>query len=307
MTELGRPAAQVIRLRYAGTCTGCHIELAAGTRAAYDRATKRLTCAACVAAAEEFAGQGNATRPVVQASVPVPGNTHDGSMPGAVEELRVQAGTAGASAAREYQREKATRESRIRSRFPRLGGLLLAIVGEPQRTQAWATGARGEEIVGAMLDRLAERSVHALHDRRIPGSRANIDHIAVASSGVFVIDAKRYKGQPRLRVEGGLFRPRIERLFVAGRDRTPLVASVHKQIGLVTRALSLDGHAGVPILGKLCFVDADWPLLARSFKVQGVEALSPKALRRQLLRDGPLNEFHVRDIHRSLALAFPEA
>ena len=34
-----------------------------------------------------------------------------------------------------------------------------------------------------------------LHDRRIPGTRANIDHIAVASSAVWVIDAKRYNGK----------------------------------------------------------------------------------------------------------------
>ncbi len=51
-----------------------------------------------------------------------------------------------------------------------------------------------------------------LHDRRIPGSRANIDHIAIATSGVWVIDAKRYKGkvqvsrplfgQPKLTIAG---------------------------------------------------------------------------------------------------------
>jgi hypothetical protein len=35
--------------------------------------------------------------------------------------------------------------------------------------------------------------VAVLHDRRIPGSRANIDHIAIAATGVWVIDSKRYK------------------------------------------------------------------------------------------------------------------
>lgn len=33
-----------------------------------------------------------------------------------------------------------------------------------------------------------------VHDRRIPGSRANIDHIAVAATGVWVIDTKNATG-----------------------------------------------------------------------------------------------------------------
>jgi len=39
------------------------------------------------------------------------------------------------------------------------------------------------------------RRLWILHDRRIPGSRANIDHIVVAPSGVWIIDAKRYSDQ----------------------------------------------------------------------------------------------------------------
>ncbi len=91
---------------------------------------------------------------------------------------------------------------------------------EPQRATAWATGAEGEERVGARLDRLVSESVRVLHDRRIPGSRANIDHLVVAPSGVHVIDSKKYQGRPERRAEGGLFRPRVERLVVGGRDRT---------------------------------------------------------------------------------------
>ena len=99
---------------------------------------------------------------------------------------------------------KATREARIRTAHPRIGGLVLALSADPQSTTAWAVGARGEELLATGLDGLAEQGVHALHDRRIPGSRSNIDHIAIAPSGVYVIDAKRYTGRPNLRVEGGL-------------------------------------------------------------------------------------------------------
>ncbi len=40
-------------------------------------------------------------------------------------------------------------------------------------------GALGEEQVGQRLNELASETLHVLHERRIPGSRANIDHIAV--------------------------------------------------------------------------------------------------------------------------------
>ncbi|MEO6532232.1 MAG: nuclease-related domain-containing protein [Pseudolysinimonas sp.] len=36
------------------------------------------------------------------------------------------------------------------------------------------------------------RRCRCLRDRRIPGSKANIDHVVRAPRGVFVIDAKRY-------------------------------------------------------------------------------------------------------------------
>jgi len=75
---------------------------------------------------------------------------------------------------------------------------------DPQSTRAWQTGARGEVVLGGRLDSLRERGIHVLHDRRIPGTTANIDHIVVGPRGVFVIDAKKYSGSPSLRVEGGL-------------------------------------------------------------------------------------------------------
>jgi hypothetical protein len=37
--------------------------------------------------------------------------------------------------------------------------------------------------------------LRVLHDRRIPGTQANIDHIAITSTGIYVIDAKRHVGK----------------------------------------------------------------------------------------------------------------
>jgi hypothetical protein len=65
-------------------------------------------------------------------------------------------------------------------------------------------GAVGEERLGGRLIELAGESLRVLHDRRIPGSRANIDHLAVTPTGIWVIDAKKYKGRPQLKVDGGI-------------------------------------------------------------------------------------------------------
>src|SRR5690606_18543542 len=54
----------------------------------------------------------------------------------------------------------------------------------------WRKGAEGERVVGRMLDDLVVCGVRAVHDRRVPASLANIDHIAISSTGVYVIDAK---------------------------------------------------------------------------------------------------------------------
>lgn len=66
----------------------------------------------------------------------------------------------------------------------------MALSDEKQSTKGWATGAVGEERLGARLDSLVARSIAVLHDRRFPGTRANIDHIAITTAGIWVIDAK---------------------------------------------------------------------------------------------------------------------
>src|SRR5215217_3006119 len=108
-------------------------------------------------------------------------------------------GTAGASARREHDRRRANRERRVREKHPHIGGALLALRDGPTHETVWARGAAGEERVAAYLAKHLNDDVVVLHDRRIPGRRANIDHIAVAPSGVWVVDAKRYKGKVAVR------------------------------------------------------------------------------------------------------------
>ena len=76
-------------------------------------------------------------------------------------------------------------------------GVYLALTNDPQSTAAWAQGSRGERLLGEYLEKIQdEEVVVVLHDRRIPGTRANIDHVAVTRSGVvWAIDAKNYTGK----------------------------------------------------------------------------------------------------------------
>ena len=107
--------ARVMPLRRADKCAGCEVVLPVGTKARWDPGARTTTCLACCAAPD--------------ASTPVP-TTLDAPLPA------LDVGRPGESAQREFQRRKDTRESRVREKHPRLGGLILALSDEPQSTTA---------------------------------------------------------------------------------------------------------------------------------------------------------------------------
>lgn len=192
-------------------------------------------------------------------------------------------GSAGASAQREYDRrsakELARKEAAVaedaawragaKERRPLLGRIVTGLTPKPtitpesQSTKAWAVGAVGERKLGEALD--SWPGIRVLHDRRIPRSSANIDHLAITPQGVAIVDAKRYTGLIEVRDTGGWFRSEPH-LYVGGRKRDAAVEGMAKQIAAVTAALEpLRTPQGAPIrvVPYLCFVDAEWPLLHR--------------------------------------------
>jgi hypothetical protein len=230
------------------------------------------------------------TRPTADAppSVPI---LPDVIEPGLVER---RGDVAGGSAQKEYDkrsaRERAKKEQRvvedaewrqsIKEQRPVLGRIAAALTPVPQigpesqPTAAWKIGREGELRVAEVLATAA--GIEVLHDRLVPGSRANIDHIVVGQSGVFVIDAKKYKGAIEVRNVGGLFRL-DERLYVDGRDCSKLVEGVRGQIEVVRRVLG-EEFGDVPIRGVLCFVGCEWGWIMKQKHVNGVTALWPTAL-----------------------------
>lgn len=195
-------------------------------------------------------------------------------------------GTPGAGARREHARRLERHETRVRTAHPRLGGLILALADDPQHVRAWQTGAVGEEQFGRRLSGCAGPGLKVLHDRKLPRSSANIDHLAITGDAVWVLDAKRYKGRVETR-GGGVLSSRPAELYVAGRNQMKLVAGVKGQVDAVRSLLEpLSDEMGmvVPpkVRGGLVFINAEFGLLASPFELDGVWVGWGKAIRKQL-------------------------
>jgi hypothetical protein len=266
------PEPKRLRLRYAGTCVACGVALPQGAQALYHAASKTVRCVTC------------------------PGE------PAITEPAPIEAGTAGASAQREHDRRATKRETRVRDRFgQRLGGVVLALVDGPQSTGAWAKGARGERELAASLEGVSD--VVVLHDRKVPGTRGNIDHLVIASAGLFVVDAKRYDGRLQIRDKGGLFRT-DERLYVGGRDCSRLADNMAWQVSAVETLLESVEHK-VAVTPVLCFLGVDWPLIFRPDSYRGVRLDDPKSLRKLITATQALNTAEIDTLARILATGFP--
>lgn len=256
-----------MNLRYAGRCARCGITIPQGTRATYNQVAKSVRHLAC------------------PSEDPAP----------------LQRGVAGGSAQREFERRQARDVARHEARiieakaniqsvfgagFVGKVATFLAVDDSPPRirrsTKAWATGAAGEEKVAARLDSLAELGVITLHDRKIPGTRANIDHLVITPWEVWVVDTKRYvEKKVEFDVVDSFFGfGGRKRLRVGGRDKTDLVDGVEWQVRKVQEAVGPD----IDVKGCLCFVDSEWPLLLADFSVRGVYICWPKKLAKTLLR-----------------------
>lgn len=266
----------MLKLRYPANCIVCASALPTGISAEWDPATHAVTCVACSR--------------VARGSLAAPASAFDRGQPGA-------------SAQREYLRRRHNREARVRGKHPHIGGLLLAVRGAPQHEKAYLQGSLGEESVARSLERrTAKGDAIVLHDRRMPASRANIDHLAIAPTGVYVIDAKDITG--KVRVSRPLFG--AAELLVKGRNRSHLVDGLDRQVAAVRQALTDMGREDVPVRGVFCFTKADLPLFGSS-PIRGHRLHNRRAVARKLNRRGPLDAGAIKALAETLAAAFPSA
>jgi hypothetical protein len=73
-------------------------------------------------------------------------------------------------------------------------------VSEQART--WQRGAHGERHTARLLDRLTRDRYVVFHDLAVPNSTANVDHLAIGPTGVFVIDSKQWTGTVHQSADG---------------------------------------------------------------------------------------------------------
>lgn len=238
--------ARLVTLRYAGHCGTCGTELRPGQQAWWNRTTRSVTCARCAT------------------------------------EVRLTDSVAGRSAQRKYERLHANRDAHIAKRSAPIRWIS-RVIGEPGSTTAWRKGAIGEEKLGARIASLRDEGMVVIHDLSIPNSRANIDHVVIAPSGIHVIDAKRYSG---------LIKVRNGNLYVGSSKRTNLVEKLAGQILAIDRA-TVDVHLPTVITPVLCFVDGEWPLLGRGYELQAVKIVWPKKLYELVRRPGDLTPHQI--------------
>jgi hypothetical protein len=272
--HLARMARRQLKLRRADSCARCSTSLAIGTDAVWDSTARTVTCLAC----------DRSSSPPTSSSEPI------------------GTGQAGASAAREHERRRRNREDRVRAKHPRTAALRLALGSAVQHEVAFRHGQAGEESVGALLD---ERTAHGpavvLHDRRMPRDRGNVDHIAIAPTGVYVIDAKAWHG--KVAAPTPLFGR--QKLLIAGHDRTSLIDGLDRQVETMRAALR-DDHGDVAVRGVLCFTRAELPLV-RTLTIRSHLLLYRKALAKRISQEGPLSSNVIEQIARKLAATLPPA
>jgi hypothetical protein len=71
-----------------------------------------------------------------------------------------------------------------------------------EQVTTWRRGVAGERRTARLLDRLTPSGYVVFHDLAIPGSPANVDHLVIGPSGVFVIDSKQWRGSVHQGADG---------------------------------------------------------------------------------------------------------
>jgi hypothetical protein len=71
-----------------------------------------------------------------------------------------------------------------------------------EQARTWQRGSAGERHTARLLDRLPRDGFVVFHDLAVPGSPANVDHLVIGPSGVFVIDSKQWTGQVQQGADG---------------------------------------------------------------------------------------------------------
>jgi hypothetical protein len=71
-----------------------------------------------------------------------------------------------------------------------------------EQARTWQRGAQGERRTARLLRRLARVGFVVFHDLAVPSVQANVDHLVIGPTGVFVIDSKQWTGNVHQGADG---------------------------------------------------------------------------------------------------------
>jgi hypothetical protein len=141
----------------------------------------------------------------------------------------------------------------------------------------WQRGAQGERHTARLLRHLQRDGYVVLHDLAMPGSPANVDHLVIGPTGVFVIDSKQWTGQVHQGTDGLVWHNHY-RL-----DRT--LATVRWE------AVTLGRLLGIPAAPLLCVHGAH--IQGGGLNAQGVAIVPANRLHNALGHDRMLSDADV--------------
>jgi hypothetical protein len=183
-----------------------------------------------------------------------------------------------------------------------IGGSAALREARSRRDPKWVKGAAGEYLMDQSLHNHVSKDAVILTDRRVPGTKSNIDHVVVAPSGVWIIDSKHWKG--RIEYKAPTITSVDTRLYVDGKDRTSVVEAMYALVIPVAQAIQ---DRSVPVHPALVFVNGDWSIAAlprlianRPYQHLGVWITPPRILTKMINQPGPLDAEAVQQLGRKL-------
>jgi hypothetical protein len=133
----------------------------------------------------------------------------------------------------------AARARQLRTPAVRIADRLGIPTQRSRHAARWTAGAEGERRTADRLAPLTREGWTILHDRALPISRANLDHLAISPGGVVIVpDTKRWSARWPVTVHDG-------RLYHGDRDVTARLAGLRHEADTVSRIL---GVTAVPVV-----------------------------------------------------------
>ncbi len=160
-----------------------------------------------------------------------------------------------------------------------------------------------ERRLGRLLDRELGAVAIVLHARRTAATD-RIDHLVVAASGVWVVEARHEAGKVERR--RGARRRGEAWLHMENHRRVDLVGERHATEA-VQNLLDRMGFGWLDARRVVCLTNANWGVLRQPFEVDGTLVTWGRALVETIGVPGPLGPFDMRAVAVELSARLPSA